>query len=81
MRIAIGVALLAVLVPLALAQTRQDQGAVAGAAEVRVERDSVRAAARTGGRYADARHCLDFATNAQVIVCAEKYLPMRTASR
>lgn len=38
------------------------------------------AAERRGLAGADARHCLEFPTNLQIITCAEKYRPRRSGT-
>ena len=81
MRKAIAVALLlAGAIPLALAQVALPGPGTGGMSGDRVETTAPRAVARASNRYADARHCLEFETNRQVIVCAEKYLPTLAAS-
>jgi hypothetical protein len=63
--------------PLALAQVPAVTAAP-DAVSADAPRDAATAKARPSRRawaYADARHCLDRATNPEVIVCAEQYLP------
>lgn len=56
-----------------LGQTQSAQPAVTGAAP---QQEKIKPAARAGKRSranVDARHCLQFATNLEIIRCAEKY--------
>lgn len=71
-------AVLAALPP-ALAQRpapNANHGASA-AAQAQEETTRQNRATRDRARDADARRCLEFPTNLQVIMCAEKYLPQR----
>ena len=56
-----------------LSQTQSAQAAVTGAVP---QQEKTKPAARTGRRSranVDARHCLQFTTNLEIIRCAEKY--------
>lgn len=71
--------LLVVLAALPLAFAQVPAGSAASdSASIEAPRDAAAARVRPARRalaYADARHCLDRATNPEVIVCAEQYLP------
>lgn len=76
-QIAVVVPLVAALAMLSsatvLSQTQSAQGAVTGAVP---QQEKTQPAARTARRSradVDARHCLQFATNLEIIRCAEKY--------
>jgi hypothetical protein len=66
----------AAALPLAFAQVPSGSAA-SGSASAETPRDAAATArpARRALAHADARHCLDRATNPEVIVCAEQYLP------
>lgn len=76
--------LLVVLAALPLAFAQVPAASVApDSASAEAPRDGAATRARPARRamaYADARHCLDRATNPEVIVCAEQYLPQRLAA-
>lgn len=62
----------------------QGAGPATGTAGAMAAPDSVAparvAAERRGLTGADARHCLEFPTNLQIIACAEKYRPRRSGT-
>ncbi len=79
-RLLLSCVLLAAL-PLAFAQGQAPATGGESAASAAQARDAAAAgASRDALAGADARHCLEFPTNPQVIACAEKYRPDRRRS-
>ncbi len=84
---AIVVVLISILAALPSAFGKESApGAVTGATGVELTQAPPKSPARPGHdaatnidapASADARHCLEFPTNLQIIVCAEKYLPRK----